>query len=284
MSTYYDIDKVFFNQSLFTSYTPILVYHNIIPDNTPVTTSDCALTVSQFEKQMRFLSDHRYTCIKLADLFQPSAIKEPLPPKTFVLTFDDGFEDFYTMAYPILHRYKFVATIFVITDFIRKSGFYEADMNGQGMTWEQIRILSAEGFSFGSHTCLHFRLSDLPENQIWHELIASKECLNIGLGQNIQFLAYPYGDSNPAIQRIVKQAGYEAAFGVITVEPGRFNLWRTELKTQDSMLTFNFKLTRWYSYYIKLRGWVRERTIIGRYIRRVKHRHSDALKATLHLG
>jgi len=189
-----------------------------------------------------------------------------------VLTFDDGFEDFYTLAYPILHRYGFVATIFLRTDIIQNGGYRDSETGEPGMTWEQIKFLCAAGFSFGSHTCSHFHLPELPEEQILHELIASKEYLKTGLGQEVPFLAYPYGDSNFTVQRIAQQAGYQAAFGVITVEPGHFNLWRTELKTKDSIQTFIFKLTRWYSYYIKLRGWVRERTAIGRFIRSVKNR------------
>jgi peptidoglycan/xylan/chitin deacetylase (PgdA/CDA1 family) len=276
MSTYYRIDKKFFNQSLFSTYTPILVYHNIIADNTPIAPTDCCLTVSQFESQMCFLYEHGYSCLNLMDLIGSSKTKELQHKKTFVLTFDDGFEDFYTLAYPILHKYGFVATIFLRTDIIQNRSNRDSETGESGMTWEQIKFLCAEGFTFGSHTCSHFHLPELPEEQIRHELIASKEYLKTGLGQEVPFLAYPYGDSNLTVQRMAQQIGYQAAFGVITVEPGHFNLWRTELKTKDSMQTFIFKLTRWYSYYIKLRGWVRERTVFGRYLRRVKNRRRQS--------
>jgi peptidoglycan/xylan/chitin deacetylase (PgdA/CDA1 family) len=279
MSNNWHIYKVFFNESLSSTYTPILAYHNITSDNALITHSDYALTESQFESQIRFLYDHGYSCLNLIDLFRSSNTEVAKQKKAFVLTFDDGFEDFYSQAYPILRRYRFNATVFLVTDLIRKGNDYNDEMGLPGMTWEQIKALSAEGFSFGSHTCSHSRLPDLNDEQIRNELIASKESLQAGLGKEVLYLAYPYGESNPAIRKIAMHAGYQAACGVNTGEPGRFNLWRTEIQSKDSMRSFIFKLTRWCSYYIKLRGWVRESTAIGRYLRRVKIRHSRVFSA-----
>jgi peptidoglycan/xylan/chitin deacetylase (PgdA/CDA1 family) len=279
MSNYWHINKVFINESLSSTNTPTLAYHNIIADNALITHSDYAVIESQFESQMRFLYDHGYSCLKLIDLFRSSNTEESKRKKAFVLTFDDGFEDFLSQAYPILHRYGFIATNFIVTDLVGKGSGYNDEMDMPRITWEQIKALSAEGFSFGSHTCSHSRLPDLDDEQIRHELIASRESLKAGLGQEVLYLAYPYGESNPEIRKIAMQAGYQAAFGVKTGEPGRFNLWRTEINAKDSMRTFIFKLTRWYSYYIKLRGWVRESTAIGRYLRRVKIRYSRVFSA-----
>jgi peptidoglycan/xylan/chitin deacetylase (PgdA/CDA1 family) len=147
------------------------------------------------------------------------------------------------------------------------------------MTWEQSKALNAEGFSFEIHTCSHPHLPELNDEQIRNELIASKECLQAGLGKEVLYLAYPYGESTPAIRKIAMQAGYQAAFGENTGDPGRFNIWRTEIHSKESLRTYIFKLTRWYSYNIKLRGWVRESTAIGRYLRRVKIRYSRVLNA-----
>jgi peptidoglycan/xylan/chitin deacetylase (PgdA/CDA1 family) len=275
MSNYWHINKVFFKGNLASTYTPILAYHGIIADKERSAYSGYALIESQFESQMRFLYDHGYSCLNLKDLFRSSPTEE----KAFVLTFDDGFEDFYSLAYPILRKYGFVATNFLVTDLIGKGSNYRNEMGTPRMTWEQIKALSAEGFSFGSHTCSHSRLPDLSAEQIKHELEVSKESLEAGLGQDAPYLAYPYGESNPAIRKISAQAGYQAAFGVNTGEPGHFNLWRIEIHSNDSMRTYILKLTRWYNYYIKLRGWVRESTTIGRYLRRVKIRYRRAVSA-----
>ena len=279
MSTSWHINKGFLKKSLSSPYTPILAYHNVTPDNAPITHSDITLIVSQFESQIRFLHDHGYSSLNLMDLFRSSTIEEFHRKKAFVLTFDDGYEDFYSQVYPILRRYGFIATVFLITDLIGKGSNYDDEMGASWLTWEQIKALSSEGFSFGSHTCSHPHLSGLHEEKIQYELIASKECLKAGLGQEVPFLSYPYGDSNPTIRRMAMQAGYQAAFGMVTGEPGCFNIWRTEINSKDSMRTFVFKLTSWYSYYMKIRGWVRESTTLGRYLRRVKIRHSQFLGA-----
>jgi peptidoglycan/xylan/chitin deacetylase (PgdA/CDA1 family) len=266
--------KIFFSESLSSTYIPILVYHSIIADNSLVIHSNYSLIESQFESQMRFLYDHGYICLSLRDILESSKINESKQRKAFVLTFDDGFEDFYIHAYPILRKYGFVATVFLVSDLIGKGSNCNDEMGTPRLNWDQINALIAEGFSFGSHTCSHSHLPDVNDERIRHELIDSKRSLKAGLGQVIQYLAYPYGDSNPAIRKIAKQAGYQAAFGVNTGEPGLFNLWRTEINSKDSMETFIFKLSRWYSLYIKLRGWVRESTTIGRYLRRIKLRYS----------
>jgi peptidoglycan/xylan/chitin deacetylase (PgdA/CDA1 family) len=279
MSTYWHINKVFINQSMSSRYTPILAYHNITSDNASISRSSTALNVSQFESQMRFLYDHGYFCLNLMDLFRPTKTEDLQQKKAFVLTFDDGYEDFYSQAYPILRRYGFIATIFLVTDLVGKESNWKDEKVAPMMTWEQIKALSAEGFSFGSHTCTHARLPALNKEHIQQELIKSKKCLKAGLGQEAIFLAYPYGESSPIIRELASQAGYQAAFGVITGEPGRFNLWRTEIINRNSMRSFIFKLTRWYSYYIKMRGWVRESTAIGRYLRRFKNRHNQVSSA-----
>jgi peptidoglycan/xylan/chitin deacetylase (PgdA/CDA1 family) len=280
MNNYWHINKVFSNGNLSSIYTPCLAYHGITADNERIAHFDYALTESQLESQMRFLYNNGYSCLNLIDLFRSPTAREAKHRKTFILTFDDGFEDFYSLAYPILRRYGFVATNFLVTDLIGKTSDSGDEMGIPRMTWEQIKALSAEGFSFGSHTCSHCHLSALNNNeQIWYELAVSKENLETGLEQEVPYLAYPYGDSNHTIRNLAIQAGYQAAFGVNTGEPARFNFWRTEINAKDSIQTFAFKLTHLYSYYIKLRGWVRESTAIGQYLRRVKNRQSRVLRA-----
>ncbi|MBM4401303.1 MAG: polysaccharide deacetylase family protein [Crenarchaeota archaeon] len=81
------------------------------------------------------------------------------------------------------------------------------------LTWEQIQTLYKQGISFGSHTCTHPRLSRLSQDQSWHELIASKECLETRLNKEIPLIGYPHGDFNSAVQRMAMAAGYKAACG-----------------------------------------------------------------------
>jgi len=254
---------------MFPADTPILDYHQITKGDPRKDPGGLAVPVSQFERQMRYLHDHGYRCLSLMELLRPSGNKPPRRKKTFVLTFDDGYEDFFTQAYPILRRYRFTATVFLVTDRVGEQSDWEGEMSTPLLTWEQVEALHEDGISFGSHTCTHPWLTRLPNEQIWHELTASKERLEAKLDQEeIQLLAYPYGDSNREIQRMAMAAGYRAACGVARGRSGRFNLWRRLCYTDDSLLAFILKLTRWYRY----PGWLREETVVGQFLREVKHR------------
>jgi peptidoglycan/xylan/chitin deacetylase (PgdA/CDA1 family) len=141
------------------------------------------------------------------------------------------------------------------------------------LTWEQIDALQQDHICFGSHTCTHPHLPALPTEQIWQELTLSKRCLETKLGQEIPFLAYPYGESTLAIQRLAKTAGYMASFGVATGTGGRFNLWRTECHTNDTMQLFVYKLSRWHRVVTGLRTTFRENTALGQFLHKIKRQH-----------
>ncbi len=252
--------------------TPILVYHRIIQDNAPKDSPGNAVRVTQFERQMHYLHDHGYRCLSLSELLQPFGEKGiPRRTRALALTFDDGYGGFFTLAYPILRHYGFTATVFLVTDRIGEQSHWEGARGVHLLTWEEIGVLHESGIHFGSHTCTHRHLALLSSEQIRHELTASKERLEARLGQEVPFLAYPYGESNPEIRNMARQAGYKAAFGVITGESGHYNLWRRPCGSRDTPLTFAFKLSHWCGYVIWLRRWLREATRMGQFLRRVKH-------------
>jgi peptidoglycan/xylan/chitin deacetylase (PgdA/CDA1 family) len=141
-------------------------------------------------------------------------------------------------------------------------------VNSKYLTWEQIEALQQNGISFGSHGCTHSKLSGLSRKEIWHELTASKECLEDRLGREVEWLAYPHGDSTSEIQRMAEAAGYRAALGVSLGRSGRFNIWRRPCLRDDCMVTFALRLNPLYHF----RGYVRENTEIGRFLRKIKHR------------
>lgn len=252
--------------------TPILVYHQILSAGLLSQHSSNIVLPGQFERQMQYLHDRRYQCLTLADLLQPRSSRTHHPEKSFVLTFDDGYEDFFTEAYPILRRFGFSATIFLTTDFIGGRSRWEGEFGTPLLSWRQVRELVKAGFSFGSHSCRHPNLCNIPREQAWQELASSKQCLETELCQETQFLAYPFGESNRDIQEMACEASYRAAFGVITGRYSHFNVWRRPCTPQDTLLTFSFKLTRGYAYFLRLRKYAREDIAAGRYLREVKRR------------
>jgi peptidoglycan/xylan/chitin deacetylase (PgdA/CDA1 family) len=251
----------------YRAWIPLLVYHNIHADPSLNGKSPYSLSVEQFEAQMQYLYEHGYQCLELQHFLRIRYDAFHLSGKAFVLTFDDGYEDFLTNAFPILSRYKFTATVFLATDRVGNRSLWDGATGSPLMTWEQIEDLRKVGITFGSHTCSHPRLLTLSDEQIWCELTASKQSLEARLNEEVRYLAYPYGESNKEIQAMAQQAGYEAACGVITGRNGIYNLWRNSFDSRDSLQSFEFRLTTWYNRLLRLRRWVREDTSLGHYIR-----------------
>lgn len=181
---------------------PVLNYHQINNED------HNALTLSgkEFEAQIKYLQREGYTAIspdQLADYLQYG---KALPAKPVLITLDDGYEDNYRVAYPILQKYQFTATIFLITDFVGNYGKY--------LTWDQIREMSEQGYSFEDHTLSHISLPNASDEEIRKQLGKSKEALEWRLGKKVDYLAYPGGEYDQRVIQLTKEAGYRAAFTV----------------------------------------------------------------------
>ncbi|MEN6565047.1 MAG: polysaccharide deacetylase family protein [Veillonellales bacterium] len=185
---------------------PVLNYHQVNAE------SHTQLTLSpyEFDAQMAYLHKSGYTTITPAQLVDYLQDSKPLPANPILITFDDGYEDNYREAYPILKKYNFTATFFIITDFVGKNSNY--------MTWNQIKEMHNNGFSFESHTSSHILLPSASDDEIHAQLIKSREKLEQLLNQKIEYLAYPGGAYDQRVIALTKEAGYRAAF---TVDFGR---------------------------------------------------------------
>ena len=179
----------------------VLNYHKI--DNTFIS---LAVRPDDFEAQMKYLSENGYHTISPDELYDSLAGTGELPENPVLITFDDGYVDNYTNAYPILKKYGFKATIFVITSFLGKDKNY--------MTWDQARELDANGISIESHTVDHKSMTDLTDEQLRMELVESKKKAEKELGHPVEYMAYPTGTYNLHIAEMVKEAGYKAAFTI----------------------------------------------------------------------
>src|SRR3990167_4829126 len=145
---------------VFSHYTvPILMYH-YVNDQEP-SRSRLGVSPATFERQMRFLSEHKYNVIPLEELADLIRSGQKIPPKTAAITFDDGYLDNYTRAYPILKKYNLPATIFVVINRLgKKMG------NDEYMSWVQVRELSDSGLvTIASHSMNHPNLSEIESEQ-----------------------------------------------------------------------------------------------------------------------
>ena len=183
---------------------PILVYHSVMPHHPGQNAEQRVLDVddSAFVAQMRYLVDGGYHVVSLASLVDALEGRDTLPNRAVVITFDDGWENQYHHAFPILRRFGLTATFFVFTTPI--------GVDGKLMTWEQLRELRAAGMTIGSHTRTHPSLPDY-HAALHNEVVMSREDIKQHLGSAPDFFAYPFGEWDSLSAAWARTAGYRAA-------------------------------------------------------------------------
>lgn len=175
--------------------------------------SSLVVTTSDFRDDMKYLANNGYTSITMDELYNYLVHNESLPDKPVLITFDDGYTDNYTNAFPILKEYHMQATLFMIGDAIGTDRFLSA---------EQLKEMDANGFHIEAHTYSHKRLTNLDDMTLQADLAKSRTVLESLLQRPIRYLAYPQGFNNELVQQRTKDAGYLMAFTVApgTVKPG----------------------------------------------------------------
>ncbi len=241
------------------------MYHRIAhvaPEEDP---RGLSVTPVMFEQHMAALHDRGYQCIRFEDAALRWQHHRPQPRNSFVLTFDDGYRDLLTDVAPILERYGFTATVFLVTDYIGQTNAWE--QTGPNtiplLTWDEIHELDRRCMDFGSHTATHPRLRELDNTAIEEEMYRSRTTLEAQFGRPITLFAYPYGNHDIRVRRIVSKAGYTAACGVDRGVWNRYNVWRIECGAEDTPRTMLWKARGLnYLYYS-----FREHTAVGRGLR-----------------
>mgnify|MGYP000911672203 CR=1 FL=1 len=205
----------------FRSYLPsssgavALMYHSI-------NNGDLFFNVfpEEFEKQMRYLRENDFNIVSLKK-FRQYLINKSLPPKTVLITFDDGYQDNYFNAFPILKKYSLPATIFVTTGNIGKKNKIRDDVL-EMLNWDHIKEMEESNLiDFEPHSVSHQKLSKIEIAEAEREIIDSTDIVEKKLNKKCLFFAYPYGAYNDKVLSIIKKNGIELAF---TVKSGKINL------------------------------------------------------------
>ena len=215
---------------------PVLNYHQVEPkDGNPLT-----LWPEQFEAQMEYLAAEGYTTITIDEMMDALENGTSLPEKSVIITFDDGYADNYEYVYPILKKYGFKATIFLIYDFTNAYPNY--------LTWDQVAEMKDSGLiHFESHTMTHANLAELTSvDELRHEIADSHDLLSEKLGYDMHYIAYPGGRVNEEIERITSAAGYRGGFtvhyGLSTPAEGRYQMDRIPIFGANMHTLTRFKL------------------------------------------
>lgn len=196
----------------------ILMYHQVGEFRRPAAHRANYCHVRRFAAQMAWLHRFGYRVIGLQEAYRVLFEGEPLAGNAVVLTFDDGFQNFHDYAFPVLKRYGFPATVFLVADLLGRDPEWLAGENmvtSALMSPDTVRTLRRHGVLFGSHTLTHPRLSRIDRDRMRVEVALSKKKLETVLEEEIDFFCYPYGDFDDQVVAAVREAGYKAALSCI---------------------------------------------------------------------
>jgi len=199
-----------------------------------------------FSRQIKYLNRAGYSVIPLDELIQGIKNRKKFPLKTVVITFDDGFEDNYLNAFPVLARYKMPAIIFIMTDYVGKKEGY--------LTWDQIRVMMNNGIDFGGHPRTGQYLPSIKtEKELFFEIAGCKSDIESNIGKEVKYFCYPIGGFNNEVKKVVKESGFKGACttnrGFDKLNKDVYELNRIKITNSDTVKPFHFraKLSGYYN-------------------------------------
>ncbi len=195
------------------SFQPELLDNNTVTKSLPILAYNRICT-EILEQQLQYLKDSGYYSTSWEDWQNAKLAQIPLPGKAVLLTFDGGYLDFFNYAFPLLKRFNFTATVFLVAESIGKTNSWEkAEFpEVQLMGWPEILQLRDAGIEFGSMSAIYQPLTTLSPTEIVREGAKSRAILERGLGKPVKCFAYPYGDVDKIVEHLIGATGY--TFGV----------------------------------------------------------------------
>lgn len=230
----------------------ILLYHSVgsqAPHSVPL---------SIFQQQMELLME-RFKVIRLCDL--PKAIASyPSEVNLACVTFDDGYQDNYEHALPVLERFRVKATFFIATGFLGKTfRTFAGELPMMGET--QLRELVALGHEIGAHTVSHPKLTKVSPEEAYREIANSKQFLEDVLQCGVLSFAYPKGDYNSITVNLVRRCGFQIAVtireGLVSSQPNWLELPRIWVSNKLGLKSFEVRLSPATTIYSYLRSYRR---------------------------
>lgn len=239
---------------------PILTYHSIDESGSVISTSP-----DTFRRQMKFLSENGYEVVALNKLIKSLGEKHSPLLKTVALTFDDGFQNFFTEAFPVLDEYGFKATVFLVSDFCGKNNDWEGNPTdfplSKLLSWQEIKELNKYGIEFGNHTRTHPDLTKISSSLIESEINESKKTIEDALGNKVTTFAYPFGKFNSSIKQTVEKthkAACSTNLGKIQSGSDFFSLERVDTYYLSNPRVFNRLSTKTFDGYMTFRQIMRD--------------------------
>lgn len=216
---------------------PILMYHHIRDYNDPADKvgTDLSVKPSNFKAQIDYLKDNGFATITLEEL--NSFPTRKLPEKPVIITFDDGYDNAYNEAYPLLKANGQIGVFYIISSYIGREGF---------LTAIQIKELSDNKMEIGSHTADHIDMTQLSADKLYYEVTESKNRLESIIGRKVRSFCYPSGKHNDTVDDAVKNAGYLNAtttyMAMSSTSENKMILSRLRINPSDNITSFANKV------------------------------------------
>ncbi|MFI8992813.1 polysaccharide deacetylase family protein [Streptomyces sp. NPDC053542] len=192
---------------------PVFLYHSV-SDDPPSWIAPYTVTPRVFAEQLDRIIDSGRTVIPLERLVGALRGGPPLPPWCAVLTFDDGFADFYWTVAPQLTERGLPATLYLTTGAVHAPGESPSGSllpPAPMLNWRQVSTLDAYGIGIGGHSRTHAQLDAVPRQRLCSEIVDCKRRLEDVLGHPVSAFSYPHGYSSPTVRRAVGAAGWTSA-------------------------------------------------------------------------
>ena len=229
----------------------ILMYHSVL--RAPQDPNRVCTSPERFETHMRYLKRHGLHGVSMRELLHRVA-EQGSTEGAVGLTFDDGYEDFLLNALPILEKFRFSATVFVVGGLIGEENTWDSH-GGIGprlklLGIDGIREISERGMEVGSHSMTHVPLAGLDPESLEEEVAGSRRVLGELLGEPVEGFGYPYGSLDVAAIRAVRRAGYSYACAVSPqTERSVYTFSRIPLWERDTIPRFAAKRAFFWQYH-----------------------------------
>jgi peptidoglycan/xylan/chitin deacetylase (PgdA/CDA1 family) len=234
----------------------ILMYHRIIPDGLARGPKEMDLLLSRFRRHLCLFRDWGFVSITFEDVRRWFDEGVRLPDRPVILSFDDGHADTYEFAFPLLKELGMRAVVFALGDREMRRNEWDIQLGlsvSPLVTDEQLLEMRAAGFEIGSHSMTHAHLTELSHAEAWKEISQSKTKLECLLNAPVATFAYPYGELNPEVKHLVREAGYRFACGAWSgpprVQSDPLEIRRAVISGKDGAVRLGFKVIFPYKHY-----------------------------------
>jgi len=234
---------------------PVLMYH-WVNDDLGDRLRLYGVRPDVFANQIRRLAGVGYRAVPLADLLRHLSGEIHLPPRSLVMTLDDGYTDNLEQVGPVLEEAGWTATIFLVTDRVGEVNAWDlhaGDPPRRLLSWDDARRFDGRVFRFEPHSRTHPFLTRVDAVRAREEIVGSKKRLEDELGRSAEVFSYPHGEFDATSETIVKEAGFRAAvtdiWGLNRAGGDPFRVRRTMITSRDVLPTFAFKIVTGYGAY-----------------------------------